>query len=210
MKGLFVSFEGTDGSGKTTQISFLKHYLQDKGFDVLITREPGGTKISEQIRNVLLDNANLGMSPVCEMLLYAAARAEHVDKIIIPALNEGKIVLCDRFIDSSLAYQGFGRGLGVDIVEQVNTTALSGLMPDLTLLFTVNTECGIARRIAAKKETDRLESEAMDFHDRVSAGFTEISLRYPDRIKVLNAEQSIENLFNDVKIHVENLIGKSF
>lgn len=150
MKGLFITFEGPDGSGKTTQINMLKGYLENKGFEVVLTREPGGTELGEDIRRILLDLKHKDMDEKAEMLLYAAARAQHVSKLIKPALLQGKIVLCDRFVDSSYAYQGVGRGLGIKLVEQVNEIALSGVYPDLTIFLNIEPKMGLARSAHSK------------------------------------------------------------
>jgi len=206
VKGFFITFEGPDGSGKTTQIGMLKDYLSMKGYEVLITREPGGTQVGEQIRNILLDIKYSGMDETCEMLLYAAARAEHVNKLIKPALIEGKIVLCDRFVDSSYAYQGFGRDLGIEIVEQVNQIALSGIYPDLTILLNVKPELGLARSITAKGNADRLENENIEFHEKVRLGFETLSVRFPNRVKLIDAGQNMDIIFESVKHHVNCLI----
>ena len=135
MRGYFITFEGPDGAGKTTQIDLLRKYLLDKGLDVVVTREPGGTPISEAIRGIILDTDHSEMDPITEMYLYAASRAQHVGQLIAPALRQGKIVLCDRFVDSSIAYQGAGRGLGMKMVEEINRAALQGIMPDITLFL---------------------------------------------------------------------------
>jgi dTMP kinase len=176
MKGMFIAFEGADGCGKTTQLRFLGDYLESLGIDVLRTREPGGCPVAEQIRKILLDTANGDMTAVTETLLYAAARAEHVRQVIGPAVDAGKVVLCDRFVYSSLAYQGYGRGLGIDTVWRVNEIAVSGYMPDLTIFINVPPDRAFCR-MNDNKEHDRLEREHISFHQRVFKGFTELSLR---------------------------------
>lgn len=174
MNGLFITFEGADGCGKSTQLKFLAQFLEQKGISVVCTREPGGSPIAEKIRGILLDKENAGMDAVTETLLYAAARAEHVRKVVRPALDAGKVVLCDRFIHSSYAYQGYGRGLGVDLVRRLNQDALDNCLPDVTVFINIPPEHAFAR-MNELKQHDRLESESIAFHRRVFDGFTEIS-----------------------------------
>jgi dTMP kinase len=174
MKGLFIAFEGSDGCGKSTQIRYLTEYLAELGLDVVQTREPGGSPIAEKIREVILDCANTGMAALTEALLYAAARAEHVRQVIKPALEAGKIVLCDRFVDSSIAYQGFGRSLGAKTVWRINEPAVDGCMPDVTVFMNVPPERAFAR-MNENKQYDRLESEDMSFHQRVYEAYIELS-----------------------------------
>lgn len=174
MSGLFITFEGADGCGKSTQLRFLAEYLEENGAQVVRTREPGGSLVAEKIRTILLDNENAEMDAVTEALLYAAARAEHVRKVIKPALSEGKVVLCDRFIHSSFAYQGYGRALGVPLVRRINEPAIDGCMPDITVFMGVPPERAFSR-MNEYKEHDRLESEGLAFHDRVFEGFTAMS-----------------------------------
>lgn len=181
MKGLFISFEGVDGCGKSTQMRFLGEYLQEKGYDVLFTREPGGCKISEQIRDMLLSVENAEITDETEALLYAAARAQHVSQVIAPAVKEGKIVLCDRFIDSSLAYQGVGRGLGIDEVMAINSFGIQGFMPDKTVFLDYPPEKAFVR-MSKRKEYDRLENEKLSFHKKLYEGFIKLSEKYPERI----------------------------
>jgi len=206
MKGLFITFEGPDGSGKTTQINMLKGYLENKGFEVILTREPGGTEFGEEIRRILLDLKHKDMDEKAEMLLYAAARAQHVSKLIKPALLQGKMVLCDRFVDSSYAYQGVGRGLGIKLVEQVNEIALAGVYPDLTILLNIEPKMGLARSANSKGLPDRLESEKIGFHEKVREGFLRVCEQNSNRIKEVEAGDSIEQVFKTVIEHVNNLI----
>lgn len=196
MKGKLIVIEGPDGSGKSTQINIMKKYLEDKGFDVIETREPGGTKIGEKIRDIILDRENTEMDPVCEALLYAASRAQHVAEVIKPAIEKGKIVICTRYIHSSLVYQGIGRGLGVDMVSTINTAAIQGMMPDVTLLFDIDPEIGIKRKIDDGK-ADRLELEDIKFHKKVYNGYKEIASIYKD-IKVIDASRSIDEIQKSV------------
>lgn len=207
MKGYFITFEGPDGSGKTTQINLLKEYLINKGYDVLVTREPGGTPISEAIREIILDAKHKEMNPVTEMLLYAASRAQHVAQLIKPALAQGKIVLCDRFVDSSIAYQGIGRNLGIEIVEEINKVALQGLIPDLTLFFDIDPEIGLKRGMERDRKADRLELEDIEFHRKVYEGFCMLCSRYPNRFKRINAEADIQEIHHQIINELNNCLG---
>ena len=198
MKGLFISFEGNDGSGKSSVIEAIKEELIKNGYDVLYSREPGGSKIAEKIRNVILDVDNLGMDDKTESLLYAASRREHLQKTVIPALNEGKIVLCDRFLDSSLAYQGYARGLGIDEVYNMNLFATEGMLPDITLLVCVRPEIGLGRiKNNNRGALDRLELEKIEFHNKVYEGYLEVAKRFPERVVVINGEQTREEVRKD-------------
>ncbi|MGI6190116.1 MAG: dTMP kinase [Clostridiales bacterium] len=206
MEGLLITFEGPDGAGKTTQVYLVDEYLREKGYNTLVTREPGGTSISEEIRNILLNSVHSEMDALTEMYLYAAARAQHVKQVIKPALREGKIVLCDRFVDSSIAYQGFGRGLGMDVVETVNQYALQGTEPDLTLLFKMDIEKALNRGRARSGCLDRLEREKLEFHRRVYRGFCVLQEKYPWRIKEIDASKSLDDVFKQVLKQIEYLI----
>lgn len=199
MRGLFITFEGNDGSGKSSALEKIKEELLNKGYDVIYSREPGGSKIAEKIREVILDKDNLGMSDWTEALLYAASRHEHLQKTIIPALNEGKIILCDRFLDSSLAYQGYARNLGIDEVYNMNQFATQGLLPDLTILVCVHPEVGMQRIKKDNRDLDRLELEKMEFHKKVYDGYLEVAKKFPDRIKVINGEQTREEVLDEVR-----------
>lgn len=209
MRGYFITFEGPDGAGKTTQIRLLNDYLKAKGWDTVLTREPGGTPIGEKIRNIILDVENREMNPIAEMLLYAASRAQHVSQLIKPALEQGKIVLCDRFVDSSIAYQGFGRDLGIDMVEGVNHFALQGIIPDLTLLFAIDPEKGLERSRQRRKAMDRLEEEQLDFHKKVYEGFMALSRKYPQRFRVIDASLEIENIHKIVVDEIQQLLRRA-
>lgn len=191
MKGLFITFEGVDGCGKTTQIEILQKKLENIGYDVVLTREPGGTKISEEIRDIILNIHNDGMSYVCEMMLYAAARAQLVKEVIQPAREEGKIVLCDRFVDSSYVYQGIARGIGIDVVREINEIALTGVYPDATVFFDISPEEAKRRRVG---DDDRIEREKMEFHRKVYEGYLSIAKIFPDRIHLIDASKSIEEV----------------
>lgn len=202
--GLFITFEGPEGAGKTTVITKIYDRLKAEGRQVVHTREPGGIRIAEKIRTVILDTDNIEMDAKTEALLYAAARRQHLVEKVVPALDEGVIVLCDRFIDSSLAYQGYARGLGIDEVLQINQFAIGNTMPDLTVFFDINPEEGLSR-IAKnnERETNRLDKEDVSFHERVYKGYNELIQRYPDRIVKTDARlpenDVIENVWKIVR-----------
>jgi len=202
-KGLFITFEGGDGSGKSTQIEKLKDYLESEGFSVVLTREPGGTKISEAIREIILDSKNTEMSDMTETLLYAAARAQLVEQVIRPAVERGDMVICDRFVDSSMAYQAYGRGLG-DIVWDINKNAVGDCMPDLTILLRLDPEAGMDR-ISGRKQ-DRIELSSSDFHRRVYEGYLALEERFPDRIRGIDASKGIEEISEEIISIVQGLI----
>ena len=205
-KGLFITFEGGDGSGKSTQITILKQNLEKAGKEVLITREPGGTEISEKIREIILDKNNTEMDDMTETMLYAAARAQLVSQVIKPALQEGKVVICDRFVDSSIAYQGYGRNLG-DSVSIINSFAIGDCMPDMTVLLKVNPQEG-NRRIAVRNEDrDRIELASEDFHQKVYEGYLELEKKYPDRIIGIEATDTIENIAEVIIDRVNDLLN---
>ena len=195
---LFVTFEGGEGSGKSTVLKQVNEILLSEGHSTLLTREPGGTPISEQIRNVILDKANTSMDPRTEALLYAASRRQHLVEKIWPALKEGKIVLCDRFLDSSLAYQGGARGLGMDEILEVNRYATEGQFPDITLFFDLDPSIGLQRIAAnAGREVNRLDLERMTFHEKVRASFQKLASLYPDRYVTIDASQPLEKVVED-------------
>lgn len=193
MNGNFITFEGVEGAGKTSVLHALTDKLTQQGYEVVTTREPGGIDIAEQIRNIILDRENVKMEERTEALLYAAARRQHLVEKVLPALEAGKVVLCDRFIDSSLAYQGHARGLGMEEVYQVNQFAIKDLMPGLTLLFDIDPLKGL-ERIAANKdrERNRLDLENIDFHKQVYEGYHLLLKRFPERIEKVDADQSLE------------------
>lgn len=194
MQGLFITFEGPDGCGKTTQMKLLAEYFEKKGKEVVLTREPGGKGLGEKIREILL-NYDGEVSDRCESFLFLADRAQNIDIIVNPAVKEGKIVLCDRHIDSTVAYQGYGRGLNIDRINMLNNLATNGKKPDLTLVFDVDVETSMKR---VGKEKDRMESAGIDFHNRVRKGYLELAKQEPKRIKVLDATKSIEEIHKDV------------
>ena len=203
--GFFISIEGPDGAGKSTQIDLLKKHLKEKGYDVLETREPGGTPISEKIRQIILDKGNSEMASMTEALLYAASRAQLVAEVIKPALSQGKVVICDRYVDSSIAYQGYGRGLG-ESISVINDYAVDTCIPNLTLLFKLPPEIG-SRRIDEKSK-DRLESEKMKFHQDVYRGYLEIEKKFPDRVVGIDAAGSIEEIANRIADVVDGRLAK--
>lgn len=210
MRGKFITIEGTDGSGKSTQIELLMDYLRKKGADVIFTREPGGTQISEKIREIILDVDNSEMTGITEALLYAAARSQHVEEKIIPVLEAGKIIICDRFVDSSIAYQGAARGLGAEKIMGINEAALHGIMPDMTLFFDLSPEKGILRK-KNERALDRLEKEKMDFHEKVYEGYKNLCKKYPERIKPIDADRSIDEVHSEVIEVIDGLLkGKYY
>lgn len=201
-RGLFITFEGADGCGKTTQLKLLAEDLKMRGYDVVITREPGAKGLGEKIREILL-NYDGDVSDRCESFLFLADRAQHIDMIVNPAVETGKIVLCDRHTDSSVAYQGYGRGLPVERIKMLNELAVNGRHPDLTIVFDIDVETSMSR---VGDEKDRLESAGMEFFNRVRNGYLEIAKQEPQRVKVLNAAKSIDEIQKDVKKLVENLL----
>ncbi|GAA3634089.1 dTMP kinase [Lactobacillus hamsteri] len=196
MRGFFISFEGPDGAGKSTVLAeVLKQIGPKLKAQYLVTREPGGSKIAEKIRKIILDPENVKMSDRTEALLYAAARSQHVEEIIKPALNEGKIVISDRFVDSSLAYQGAGRNLGIKEVKEINDFATGGLEPDLTLFFDLDPKIGLARIEKLRPgHEDRLEQEKLAFHEKVYEGYQEVNKLYSDRIAIIDASKPFEEV----------------
>ena len=205
-KGYFITFEGPDGCGKTTQIELVKEYLSSKGFDIVLTREPGGTPISEKIRAILLDPDNKEESGVTEALLYAASRAQHVAEKIKPALEEGKVVLCDRFMDSSLAYQAYARGLGEDVIS-INMFAIQGCSPDLTIFLDLDPEIGQKRQVERGK-LDRLEQEGLSFQKKVYDGYQQLIKKYPNRIKVVNADRDPDSISKEIICLIQSLLER--
>ena len=201
-KGLFITFEGADGSGKSTQLKMTADFFQKKGYEVVSSRDPGGTPLGVKIREILLHHEGK-IADKCELFLYLADRAQHVDQKIIPALNEGKVVLCDRYIDSSVAYQGYARGLDKEEIIMLNNIVTKSYLPDLTFVFDVSTDVAQTRVGTTK---DRLESEAKEFHQKVRFGFLELAKQFPDRIKVIDANQEIENVYFDVIKILENYL----
>ena len=203
-RGLFISMEGPDGSGKSTQIELLKQYFEENGKEVLITREPGGNRISEAIREIILNKDFTEMAPTTEMLLYASARAQLISEVIAPAIEAGKMVISDRFVDSSLVYQGLARGLGVENVYEVNKHAIGDYMPDITFLFDLPAEVGLARK-KDQKELDRMELEGVEFHKKVAEGYREMAARFPERIKTIDATLPVSEICDIVRAEIQEL-----
>jgi len=197
MKGLFITFEGCEGSGKTTVVESIYKELQRLGVKVVKTREPGGSKIAEDIRNIILDVNNTKMDKITEALLYASSRRQHLVEKVIPFLEEGYVVLCDRFLDSSLAYQGHAREIGIDKVYNINLSATDGLLPDLTVYIDVKPSVGLARIQSNNREQNRLDLEKISFHEKVYEGYSIIKQKFPNRIKSINGEQDVDSVFND-------------
>ena len=196
-RGKFITFEGCDGCGKSTQLKLLSEYLTKNGVAHIFTREPGGGKISEAIREILLNGKNAEMTDECEALLYAAARAQHLRDRVEPALAEGKLVVCDRYVDSSFAYQAFARGLGFDFIEKINAFATENYLPDCTVFFDLTPEEAFQRKHGAD-ENDRLEQAGMAFHKKVYAGYKTLAEKYPERIVCINARQTPEEIAKEV------------
>lgn len=212
MKGTFISFEGPDGAGKST---VLKEILEKVGQEIkpqyIVTREPGGSKIAEKIRKIILDPENKQMADRTEALLYAASRSQLVEEVIKPALEAGKLVLSDRFIDSSLAYQGVGRSLGIDNVYEINKFATDGIMPDLTLFFDLDPEIGLQRiKLERPDHEDRLEQEKINFHYKVYNGYQEINQKYANRIAVINAGQELDQVVEDAIAVIKTRLPELF
>ena len=204
MSGLFITMEGTDGAGKSTQLDLLNKYLKDKGFNVVFVREPGGTKISEKIRNIILDIDNKEMNYMTEAFLYASSRTQLVNEVIIPKIKKGSVVICDRFVDSSIVYQGIARNLGVEVVRKINNIATGGLIPDITFFLDLSPDKAIERK-KEQKELDRLEREKSQFYNKVYEGYKMLIEEEGERIKVIDATQSIEVIHNNIVNYLENL-----
>jgi dTMP kinase len=211
---LFLTFEGPEGSGKSTQIGRAAEYLTSRGFAVVRTREPGGTPLADQIRAVLLHAGNADLAPLAELFLYCAARAQHVAEKIRPALDRGAIVLCDRFADSTWAYQGYARGLGTELAEQVNTIATGGLTPDATLLYDLPVEIGLSRarrradRLAHDQREDRFEREDLAFHERLREGYLRLAALHPQRIFVIDATQPLAAVWQATQGRLDQLLAR--
>ncbi|MBQ6622106.1 MAG: dTMP kinase [Mogibacterium sp.] len=203
MRGLFITLEGPDGAGKTTQIGYIRKYLEDRNASVVLSREPGGTKISEKLREIVLDKDNGEMADTTEMMIYAAARAQHVAEKIRPALERGEMVICDRFMDSSIAYQGYGRNLG-DQVRIVNEYAIAGILPDITFFMDLDPAVGRAR--IGKDVQDRLEREKMEFHYKVYEGYRAIWQAEPDRVIRIDADRPEEEVWAEIRGHLDRIL----
>jgi dTMP kinase len=208
-KGLFITIEGPEGAGKTTIIGMLATALRERGLKIIVTREPGGIPIAEQIREVILNKENTAMDARTEALLYAAARRQHLVEKVLPHLQEGSIVLCDRFIDSSLAYQGYARGLGIDEVYSINHFAIEGKMPDATFYFDIDPEIGLDRIGQHKgREVNRLDLEEIHFHKKVREGYHLLLNRFKDRILLIDASQPIEQVFKQSLNNLLKVLNK--
>lgn len=200
-----ISIEGGEGTGKTTILELIKNYLEEQDIDFIVTREPGGVRIAEDIREIILDVNNTEMDARTEALLYAAARRQHLAQKVFPAINEGKLVIFDRYVDSSLIYQGYVRGIGIDEVAEMNEFATEGFLPDLTLYFDLDPQIGLDRiNKNSDREVNRLDLEKGDFHYKVREGYLKLTEKYPNRIKKIDASKSIEEVFSDVLKVVKN------
>lgn len=207
-RSLFITFEGGEGAGKTTVLKAIEEKLQETQLNVLFTREPGGIEIAEKIRSVILDPTHTAMHERTEALLYAAARSQHFYEKVIPALEQGQHVLCDRFIDSSLAYQGYAREIGMDDVLAINEFAIGKRLPDITIFFDLAPEKGLARIHATRAdEINRLDTEGLAFHQKVYEGYQQLMVRYPERFKVVNADQGVEQVIEDVWMILNPILG---
>jgi dTMP kinase len=206
VNGLFVTFEGIDGCGKSTQVSEARRRIEQKGIPCLVTREPGGTAISEKVRSILLSPDNREMCDPCEVLLYLAARAQHCHEKIAPALERGEVVLCDRFQEATFAYQGFGRGFDVGLLAQMNDFSTAGVSPSLTFVFDIDVDTSISRLKKTGKPQDRLESSGRDFYEKVRRGYLTLASRHPDRIIVLPGIAPVEQLAKSVFEKITSLL----
>lgn len=201
-RGLFITFEGIDGCGKTTQINLLKEYLENKSYEVITTLEPGGSDIGKKLRQILLHHDGF-VSPRAEMFMYLADRAQHIDTVIKNNVEKNKIVLCDRHIDSTVAYQGYGRGEDIEEINFLNNIATANYKPNLTFVFDIDIETARQR---VGKVKDRLESEGLEFHKKVKEGYLELAKKYPNRIKIINSNKTIEEVFEQVKKIIDEIL----
>ena len=211
---LFVTFEGIEGSGKTTQIRKAADYLRNRGAPCIVTGEPGGTPVGDELRKILLDRTVLSLSGRTELLLFAADRAQHVEEVIVPAMEEGKVVLCDRFSDATVAYQGYGRSQNIQSVRAICDFASQSLVPDMTFLFDISPDAGLERVIdRARREgnvprEDRFERERLKFHEMIREGYLTLAHEEPDRFRIIDASRDIDAVHRDVRIHLEGLIER--
>jgi dTMP kinase len=206
MAGKFITFEGPEGSGKTSVIKAVEKFLTSEGYDILTTREPGGISISEKIRDIILDKENTEMDAHAEALLFAASRSQHFHQKIVPALEAEKIILCDRFIDSSLAYQGYARGLGVDEVYSINAFAIGNKLPDLTIFIDVPPQVGLKRVFSNTRKIDRLDLETLEFHQKVYDGYKALTDRFKNRFIVIDGTNPVETVIEDTIQVIKTLI----
>lgn len=204
MSGMFITFEGIECCGKSTQVLLLTECLKKKGYDVVYTREPGGTNIGEGIRNILLDTKNSAMANLTEILLYIASRVQHIHEVIQPALLSNKIVICDRFIDATLAYQGYARGIDIPLIHKLHELVIENISPDITLLLDIMPEQGFLR--AKNKKLDRIEQEDIKFHDMVRHGYLQIARQEPDRVKIIDGSRSIDEVHQLVCECIDKII----
>ena len=205
-RGLFITFEGTDGAGKTTQIERLTADLRQTGYDVCLTREPGGTPISEQIREMLLNPDHSEMAAITELLLYAASRAQHVSEVIKPALEAGQIVISSRFADATVVYQGYGRGLDLETINRLNRIATDGVTPDVTFVLDLPVEIGLQRVQNSRGGLDRLEREKIEFHRRLREGYQTIARQEPQRLKIIDAQVNPEQVYGQIQEAIQPLL----
>jgi dTMP kinase len=208
MRGKLITLEGIDNSGKSTQAKKVFSHLKRKGYPAILVREPGGTEISEKIRKILLSQKNHKMSPKTELLLYEAARAQLVEEVILPALKKGKIVICDRFYDSTTAYQAYARGLNLNLIQKLNSFASSAIVPDLTIVLDLKPEAALGRAKKTKKMPDRLEREKLRFHHKVRLGYLVLARKEPGRVKVIVGHDSVEKNWGKVKLAVDKVLNK--
>lgn len=205
MKGKFITFEGSEGSGKSTQSKLLSQYLKSKGFKVVYLREPGGTKVSEKIRKILLDAKNDSLTAISEMLLYMAARAQLVSEIIKPALKNGRIVICDRFLDSTLAYQGYGLGMDINLIKKIGHIVTQGIKPDLTLFMDLGIKKGLKHREFSK---DRIEKRPLPYHSRVRKGYLKLAHLEPGRIKIVKVKKDKNKTQDEIRKLADNFLER--
>ncbi len=209
-KPLFITMEGGEGSGKTTHSLLLKEYLENKGFEVLLTREPGGTALAESMRSMIL-NPNSNLEPLSELLLFEAARVQHIKEIILPALERGKAVICDRFTDATVAYQGFGRNLSISLINKLNSAASMGIEPLITIYMDIDPKQGLSKAKSLDKESygkkgDRIERESVNFHQSVRKGYLSQAKKYPERIKIIKTQKKQEDTQNLIRKAVEKAL----
>ena len=208
MKGLFITIEGIDGAGKSTQINLLSEYLKNTNKNFIITREPGGTDISEKIRKIILDNNNNNMNNITETILYAASRAQHIQEKIKPALTNGKIVICDRFVDSSIAYQVYARNISLELVENINKYATENIEPDITIYLDLLPAEAIKRKKSMQKNLDRIENENLEFYTKVYNGYQNLLTKYPQRIKKIKASKSIDEIHKEIINYINTFLER--
>ena len=204
--GKFITLEGTEGVGKTTNLKFIQQYLCERSIPLIVTREPGGTPLAEQLRELLLQKREETVDPTAELLMVFAARAQHLQSVILPSLNQGTWVLCDRFTDATFAYQGAGRGLSKDIIITLETMVQKDLRPDLTLILDIDVETGLMRA-SQRAELDRFETEKTDFFERVRAGYKERAASAPDRYRIIDASQALADVQVDIKVVLDQLMA---